>query len=201
MFWSALLAGVAHGRLYTAPGALAHTRATVLQRPTLVYRAEVPPSSVVPQSDGKCFVRCLLLSISFLHQIVRACPLLPSRGGGAAACAAATAATAATVATAVAVRAKVAGRHARTGSLRATVGAVGRLRPPAGAVGGDAHLQRLRAERQKLIEADEANSFTQLKMIEEKQALLRAEQKEEQISMKLARVHRYLSLLKKDRTR
>jgi hypothetical protein len=53
-------------------------------------------------------------------------------------------------------------------------------------VGGDAHLQRLRAERQKLIEADEANSFAQLQMIEEKQALLRAEQQEEQMAMQLA---------------
>jgi hypothetical protein len=53
--------------------------------------------------------------------------------------------------------------------------------------GGDAHLQRLRAQRQELIEADEANSFAQLLMIEEKQALLlRAEQQQEQMAMKLA---------------
>jgi hypothetical protein len=58
--------------------------------------------------------------------------------------------------------------------------------PKDGVVGGDAHLHRLRAQRQQLIEADEANSFAQLQMIEEKQALLQAEQQQEQLVMKLA---------------
>jgi hypothetical protein len=97
-----------------------------------------------------------------------------------------------TAATAAAATAKVAGRrstravsaHARTSSPWAIVGV--RSHPQDGAVGGDAHLQRLRAQRQKLIEADEANSFAQLQMIEEKQAFLRAEQQQEQMVMKPA---------------
>jgi hypothetical protein len=48
------------------------------------------------------------------------------------------------------------------------------------AVGGDdVHLQRLLAKRQKLIEADEANGFAQLQMIELKQALLHKEQQKQ----------------------
>lgn len=51
MLWGVVLAGVAHGRLFTVPGALAPPRGTVANLPGLLDRAQAPHrSSALPLS-------------------------------------------------------------------------------------------------------------------------------------------------------